>query len=224
MAGIPMHTLREARAWDLQPAAPDRLSWTVDPEAGVVQGPLDFGFLAGRRVELSLDRDQVALFDHGGALQCVMFSGLHVLDLRRPDAPLRGARLHFLHLERPLVLTWRRTLAVRGGAREVTGLCAVRIVEPCAFHAAFLRDGNDAGEDGLRRRLATLLPALLAVRLSRCAEDLQDDARLAAAVAALSPDDLDADLAPYGLACDALAVQPPSGSLSDPLLPAGSTR
>lgn len=225
MAGIPLHTLRQARAWDLQPAAPGLLSWSVDPDAGLIQGPLDFGFLAGRRLMLGLEPDQVALFDEGGRLRSVMLSGLHLLDLRREDASWQGARLHFLHLDRPLVLPWRRPLPLRGagaGARFATGVFCVRIVEPCAFHAAFLRDGGGGGEQGVRERLAALLPTFLAIRLTRSGEDLQDDARLAAAVREVEPAELDADLAAYGLACDAVALHPPSGSLSEPLIPAGA--
>lgn len=217
----PLHRLRTPRAFEVRPAVVDRVVWTADPDQGVVQGPLDFQQLHGKRVDLALGWNQVALFDHGGPLQCVMLGGLHMLDLSQPDALLRGARLHMVQLERPLVLTWQRPLAVRGGARPVTGLFVVRIVEPCAFHAAFLHDGACADEQALRVRLSSLLPTFLAIRLTRCSDDLQDDARLAAAVAALDPAELDEDLAPYGLACDTFALQPPSGSLSDPLLPAG---
>ncbi|HPF34689.1 MAG TPA: hypothetical protein P5571_10380 [Candidatus Krumholzibacteria bacterium] len=222
--GSPLHRFRTPRAFELRPAVQDRFAWSADPDRGVVQGPLDVQGLHGKLVDLVLDRRQVALFDHGGPLQCVLLSGLHMLDLFHPDALLRGARLHIVELERPLVLTWQRPLPVRGGARTAAGLFVVRIVEPCAFHAAFLRDGRACDEQALRTRLASLLPTFLAIRLTRCGDDLQDDARLTAAVASLDPRDLDADLAPYGLACDAVALQPPSGSLSEPLLPVGAGR
>ena len=65
--------LSSGRNWSDIPADDTPLTWTLDPEGGLVQGPLDLDFLRGRKLALVLEEGQLALLTRDDAVQQELF-------------------------------------------------------------------------------------------------------------------------------------------------------
>ena len=67
--------LNHGRNWTTLPDDESVVDWSVRPDQGLVQGPLDLEFLRGRKVALSLEPGQVALLVCDDCLQAVYLDG-----------------------------------------------------------------------------------------------------------------------------------------------------
>lgn len=148
--------LGHGRDWSVLPADEGPLEWSIDPEDGIIQGPLDLGSFRGRRLTLVLAEHQYALLTREGRLMGVYLDGAHTLDVGTGDnqIPL-DARLIFLAAERTLDVVWNRRdpLAVAGrGGWQLIGGCNLVIERPARFYRTFL-DASEAGDPGFVSRL-----------------------------------------------------------------------
>ncbi|MFO7654814.1 MAG: hypothetical protein R6X25_13510 [Candidatus Krumholzibacteriia bacterium] len=222
--------------WDTV-AAEKTLVWSMTPGGGPLQGPLDLAFVAGRRLHLVLDEDQVALLTRDGGVEAVYLTGRHDLDVPEgTDAVPLHATLVFMDLQRPWLIRWRRGTLLHlqdddGGEHvlEVIGMAACLITDPTAFHRCFLAGGGPIRPEVVAGLLETLLRSRLEEHLSDSIGGVTEDlARVQSHLMALGGVDLADDLEPFGLACDQLSLytaSPPSeatgtgatGQFRDPL-------
>ncbi|MFO7609168.1 MAG: hypothetical protein R6X35_08200 [Candidatus Krumholzibacteriia bacterium] len=192
--------LGHGRDWSVLPADGAAYAWSIDPEQGLVQGPLDLEFLRGHRVALHLEPGQIALLVQGSSLQAVFLDGGHVLDIGRGDGQIPpDCRLVFVAQDRGLDAAWTRDEPLDAGEGvAVIGRCTLAITGPRRFYETFLA-GLDAWDEPFLRRLARQsVQAALAGVLE--GTDI-DPMRLQARLTALDPAELDEELAPCGLSC-----------------------
>lgn len=217
------------------PAAEDRVAgssdrateWTMDPNQGTVQGPLDLGFFLDRKLRLVLKSDQVALLianETGGHLKSVYYGGTHLLEIGVGQGLIPSdCQLAFLDLGQVFRMSWTRMNPVVWGPehdRSLIGKCAVRIVDPEKFYRTFLA-GNRYWEPAFLQRLVE--------QVARGAVEtlLQESgfeprsvsfAQLQAGITRLHAEDLTGPLEACGLVCENLAVYtaaPPIGEGQD---------
>lgn len=201
--------LGHGRDWTVLPADNGPLEWTIDPEDGLVQGPLELESFRGRRLTLVLTEGQYALLvlDHG--LAGVYLDGAHTLDVGTGENQLPpSSRLVFLAAERTLDVVWNRDnplgMTVRGGDQLIGG-CSLVVEKPACFYRTFLA-GTDDSDPGFVSRLIDQYVRGLVENLIG---DLDPDAGTAAIqsrLTALSPGDLADDLETCGLRCVNLAL------------------
>jgi hypothetical protein len=206
---------------EFAPGAPDGITeWTMDPNQGTVQGPLDLGFFLDRTFRLVLKDDQVALLTEAGNLRSVYFGGTHLLEIgndRGRIAP--DCRLAFLDLGQVFKLSWSRMNPVVWGREHdqaLIGKCSLRIIDAEKFYRTFLA-GNRLWEPAFLQRLVEQV-ARGAVEALLTESGLEPRsvsfAELQARITRLHADDLTGPLEAFGLTCDNLAVYtaaPPIG-------------
>lgn len=206
---------------EFTPGGPDRITeWTMDPNQGTVQGPLDLGFFLDREVRLVLKDGQVALLTAAGNLRSVFFGGTHLLaigDDRGRISP--DCQLAFLDLDQVFKMSWSRMNPVVWGREHdqaLIGKCALRIVDAERFYRTFLA-GNRLWEPAFLQRLVEQV-ARGAVESLLTESGLEPGsvsfAELQARITRLHAEDLAGPLEAFGLTCDNLAVYtaaPPIG-------------
>ena len=203
MSGHHLHNtgLKHGRNWTLLPDDEAVVDWSVQPDQGLVQGPLDLEFLQGRRVLLTLDPGQVALLVCDASVQAVYLDGGHMLDVGhgRGQVPSRG-NMVFLTIGRGLKISWNATapLAMNGNGPGLIGHCTLAIDGPGRFYDTFLA-GNDQWDEAFIMRLVR--QATLSALERVLAETGTDSTRLQVRLANLDPSDLDDELVPLGLSC-----------------------
>ncbi|MFH1843184.1 MAG: hypothetical protein ABIF77_08240 [bacterium] len=204
------------RTSDLQTPSEDVIYWSIDPDEGLVQGPLDLGFMRGKLLHLALSRHQLALHVRSGELQAVFLEGTHAMRV----GPARGqlpqdSELLFLQMDLPFAFLWSGTESVWIPTRDdqpqelrIDGECNCLITGPERFYATFLRNAETQGEPFMRRLIDTLIRSQCAQRLGNelHGRPLTTEA-VSAAAAKLIPEDLSPELAKYGLSCSQLALQ-----------------
>jgi hypothetical protein len=196
--------LGHGRDWSVEPAGSETFEWSIDPQHGMIQGPLDLGFLRGHRMALNLAPDQVALLVEGQHLHAVYLDGGHILDIGGGDGQIPpDCRLIFLTLGRGLEAVWTRTDPVDlDGSSTVIGRCTVVVTSPGRFFDTFLA-GLDRWDEGflvrlLRQRVHAALAAVIG-------DATTDAVRLQTLLTRMAPTDLDDELEPCGLSCVAAA-------------------
>jgi hypothetical protein len=188
--------------------------WTVAPEQGVVQGPLDLALFADENLRLILDDGQLALVERAGVLEEILGPGEHDVDSGRQG------QAFFLQIDRPVTWQWSAGAVLWVGSRTlrqavpIIGSCAVVVADVASFHGAFLH-GAGSQEDGRWQRvLDAAVRSRLESRLSHVAdEQTADPATIQTLLARIAAADLSEDLQEYGLACVHLAVYTRQGPL-----------
>lgn len=201
------HGMRQDRrhTWRTEGTDEAVIDWSVNPDQGLVQGPLDLGFLDGQRIALTLQAGQIALLIDGDGLQTVYLDGCHVLAVGsgRGDLPTDG-HLVFLDVSRGLNVRWTAEESVSAGAGgEIIGNCTLTISGPGRFFETFLAGVDEWDEDFIRRVVRQAARAAVERALEEVASD---PLRLQTRLANLDPMDLDEELVPLGLGCSRAAL------------------
>lgn len=189
--------------------------WSIAPEHGIVQGPLDLAFFADDGLDLTLADGQVALIERDDALQDILGSGHHDL------SDCRGGRVYFVTLDRPITWQWSAGAVLWAGsparkrAVPIIGSCSVTVFDAAAFHAAFLSGAGNVG-GAWQPVLDTLVRSCLERRLQHVAGDAPADASaIQTLLAAIDAECLTEDLAEMGLTCAHVAVYTRQGPVED---------
>ena len=198
--------LGHGRNWTLLPDDETVVDWSVQPEQGLVQGPLDLEFLRGRRVSLTLDKGQVALLICDESWQAGYLDGGHMLDIGhgRGQVPCRG-NMVFLTIGRGIEIRWKALtpLKMGEGGPGLIGQCILTIDGPGRFYDTFLA-GNDQWDETFILRLVRQATQAALERI--LVNSGSDPAFLQTRLANLDPADLDEELVPLGLSCDQAAL------------------
>lgn len=221
--------------WDVLSGDHAPVAWNIDPANGVIQGPLDLCFLDGRLMHLVLKQGQVALMAARGGRRAFFREGSYLLRIGNGGLPADGL-LYFMHTDRTFDIPWEQIIPVPRNehcdpaTRLAAGSFDVRVESPIRFHAEML-DGRDGEGEGICRDvLAKVMPTLLTIRLAHACGREATPTSQRDTLATLRPDDMNPDLAPYGLVCTDLRIdqdfldaqQPaptagPAWSLTDPI-------
>ncbi len=209
------HPLDHRAPWESGEARERPCAWSSRPDGGAVEGPFDLGFAAAHGLELTVGRGETALVVRRGELLAVHLEGRHLL--RVADGcdgalPSNGL-LTLCHDDRIIPVPWHGPIPLPGrrSPAPLVALAAGRfdvlIVDPVRLQRTVLRDGIAPGADLCCAALGHLVPTVSALCLSRRggspgSPELQD------VLAGLTPGDLDAELARYGLVCAALHPGP----------------
>lgn len=188
------------------------IDWSIDAADGPLQGPLALAFLEGRELALHLASGQSALLLGGGGLRRVLGPGHHRLAVGRRSGEVDpGWRLLFLSLGEGLPARWTAEAPLRcgpGGSLALIGGARLEVVDPTAFHNAFLAGTEAVGAAFVIALADRLLQAAVAAKLAGTEPGAVDwtPAAVQARLTALRAVDLADDLSPCGLACRELAV------------------
>ncbi len=197
------------------------IEWSVQPDQGMVQGPLDLNFLAGQRISLSLQPGQIAMLIHDEHLQAVYMDGVHLMAVGegKGDVP-RDGHLVFLDVSEGLQVAWTNGQpAPLDGTAGIIGNCTLAIAAPGRFYETFLAGTSEWDEDFIRRLVRQASSAALERALTNTDPDAM---HLQTRLANLAPADLDEELAPLGLSCTRTALYtaaPPVENLAPELAP-----
>jgi len=215
--------LSNGRRWAAMPIDGAPIEWSIDPDQGYVQGPLDLEFLRGQKLSLMLTEGQQALLVQDNQLKAVYLDGTHYLDVgKSPHQVDPACQLIFLALSKPLQLHWPRAKALQWGPaphQTLIGNCNLHIEWPSRFFATFLQ-GHPDPEPGFTTRLIDqMVRNLFAEHLSTSinGEDELSAIEVQARLTRLSPDDLNEDLSCCGLRCTHLAVYTSAPPVEDEL-------
>jgi len=198
-------------SWGILKGEQTPIVWTTDPIDGVIQGPVDLCSLAGKYLHLVLEKGQVALMCAGGNRKAFFQDGGYLLRIGDGGLPTDGL-LYFMHTDRTFDIPWEQVIPVPRSelndpaTRLASGSFNVRIESPIRFHTEMLRNRTGEGEAICRDVLSRVMPTLLTIRLAHACGHDSTPARQREALAALGPDDLNPDLAPYGLSCTSLRI------------------
>jgi len=187
------------------------ITWEIDPDEGVIQGPLDLCFLDGRSLHLVLKPGQVALLTVRGEHRAFFPDGAYLLNVGTDDLAA-DSLIYFMHTERSFRISWSQIIPMPhfepGAAttRKASGSFDVRIESPVRFYQEMLRNHAGEGENICNDVLSRIMPTLLTIRLAQtCGPDSSKEEHRAI-LTALSPDDLAGDLVPYGLVCMDISI------------------
>lgn len=176
------------------------VDWSVNPDQGLVQGPLDLGFLDGQRIALTLQPGQIALLIDKSGLQAIYLDGCHMLEVGDLHGHLPAdGHLVFLDVSRGLNVRWTADEPVSaGGAGGIIGNCTLNIAGPSRFFETFLAGVQEWDDEFIRR----LVRQAARAAVERVLEGIDTDrVHLQTRLANLDPADLDEELAPLGLGC-----------------------
>lgn len=212
--------LSSGRSWGAVDAESNFREWMMDPDGGMVQGPLDLDFARGRRLMLTLEPGQTALLLRDNVLRAVYLDGGHVLEVGNAERQISPAScLVFVATGQPLQLRWTKLDPVTGSCLPgpgAIGHCALFVDAPKCFYEHFLAGTTAWDEQSVHRAVDLAARRALAEILAPCAG--AGDAELQARLMSLQPEDLSEGLADVGLACGRIAVYtatPPS-ELAEP--------
>jgi hypothetical protein len=215
-SGIDEKGIKPCRTWESQPDTGDRIVWSVDSRDGVIQGPLDFQFLHGKKILLQLESHQIALLTHAGELSAVFLEGTHPLSIgTRPEQIPPTSELIFLAVDHPLTFTWDSETVLRIPAQDgqtttvpIHGSCICHVNGPAQFFAAFLRNSSDVGEPFTLRVMDALVRASLEKTAAAALGGQEhSQATLEPYFESLTPQLLTASLQELGLHCSELKVR-----------------
>jgi hypothetical protein len=187
------------------------MQWSVDRESGLVQGPLDLGFLNDQRILLSLEPGQLALLVGENRLQAVYLDGGHQIQVgNNPNQVPTTSSLIFLAADQPIQFRWTKLDPVHWNNRhdiEAIGHCSLHIDAPTRFYGAFLEDTTCWDEQSINRAIdAATREALRSILEPSCPESSLSEAEVQSRLMELSVEELSEGLASYGLACSQLAL------------------
>ena len=228
-------TLGGGRRWSAQSGSELPISWSIDSADGLLQGPLDLGFLQGRRLSLTLHDGQTALLLGEGRVQAVFRPGRHELEIGTGQGGLAPQwRLLFLAPGAGLALRWTADSQLRCGGvagPSLIGTCLLDIADPRAFHDTFLAGAETLDQTFTLVLIDRLVQSVVAARLQPLQSGTAGPSptELQARLTGMGPQSLADDLAPCGLACRQLALytarapvdqdrlRQPAGAEADPV-------
>lgn len=207
--------LSSGRNWGAIDAEDNYREWAMDPNGGMVQGPLDLDFARGRRLMLALEPGQSALLVRDNDLQAVYLDGGHVLEVGNGERQVSPRScLVFLAMGPALQLRWTKLNPVTGSCLPEPGAighCALFVDAPSRFYRNFLAGTTAWDEQSLQHAVDQAARRALAEILEPCGG--LGEAELQTRLMGLQPEDLSEGLADLGLACCRIAVYtatPPS--------------
>ena len=200
--------LGSGRQWGAIADEENILEWTVDRQNGLVQGPLDLGFLRGRRVLVALEPGQMALLVADNRLQAVYLDGGHILEIGngKRQVPTTSC-LVFLAADQELRLRWTKLDPVQGKGLPATGAighCSLAVDGPASFYDTFLAGTTAWDEQSLLRAVDAAARRALEEMLEGCAG--LSESELQTRLTELDAEQLSEFLAEYGLRCNQIAV------------------
>lgn len=203
--------LDSGRNWGSVPAEEGSMEWSVDREGGLVQGPLDLGFLRGKRILLSLEPGQLALLVGENRLQAVYLDGGHQLQVgNNPNQIPTTSSLIFLAADQPIQLRWTKLDPVTwsGDLRVAAiGHCELQIEAPSLFYAAFLKDTTCWDEQTISRAIdSATREALRSILEPSTPGRSLSEAELQSRLMDLSAEELGESLTGIGLCCTQVAL------------------
>jgi len=200
------------RRWSAQSGDELPIAWSVDSADGVLQGPLDLGFLRGRRLSLTLYEGQTALLLGEGRVQAVFGSGRHELEI---GAGAKGIdpewRLLFLVPGAGLAFRWTAESPLRCGGEKgpsLIGTCLLDIADSRAFHDTFLAGAEALDPAFTLVLIDRLVQGLVAAWLQPLHPETarRSSTELQTQLTGMGPEVLADELAPCGLVCRQLAL------------------
>lgn len=207
--------LGSGRNWGAVDAEDNFREWAMDPNGGMVQGPVDLDFARGRRLKLTLEPGQCALLVRDNHLQAVYLDGGHILEVGHGERQVPPSScLVFLAADQALQLRWTKLNPVTGSCLPEPGAighCALFVEAPARFYKKFLSRTTAWDEQSLQYAVDQAARRALAEILEPCAG--LGEAELQTRLTGLQPEDLSEGLAEIGLACCRIAVYtatPPS--------------
>lgn len=200
------------RRWSAQSGDELPIAWSINSADGLLQGPLDLGFLQGRRLSLTLHDGQTALLLGEGRVQAVFKSGRHELEIGAGEKGIDPEwRLLFLVPGAGLALRWTAESQLRCAGENgpsLIGTCLLDIADPRTFHDTFL-----AGATALDPAFTlVLIDRVVQGVVAACLQPLhpetagQSPTELQARLTGIGPEALADELAPCGLVCRQLAL------------------
>ncbi len=225
--------IHTCRTWETQLADDTPLTWSVDPNDGLIQGPLDLHFLRGRKILLQLAPSQIALLIREGNLLAVFLEGTYPLAVGRTGGQIPvDSEMIFLAADRPFQVTWNRndhlwrTTGEKQNRRVgIRGRCECKVTGPARFFGAFLRHSEDVGESFTLRVLDALIRSRLEKILNQgeppAAADLADPRAWEDRLERMSPADLNPVLEDLGITCTSLEIQTVSRDQASGILTTG---
>ena len=207
--------LSNGRSWGSYDAEEDLREWTMDPDGGMVQGPLDLAFLRGRKLFLVLEPGQVALLVRDNRLQAVYLEGGHVLEIGTAQRQVPSdSCLVFLAAGQDVRLRWNKLNPVTGACLPRAGAighCSLCVDGPSRFYRHFLAGNTAWDEQSLLGAIDQAARKALAGVLEPCAG--AGEAAVQTRLTGLAPEELSEVLEEIGLSCRQIAVytaDPPS--------------
>ncbi len=188
------------------------VNWSIDPDQGPLQGPLDLEFFTGKTLCLSLSSNQVALCAREGRLSRLFLGGHHILPVGTgPNQLSPDQRLIFLNLDQPFRfdLTWSdHVVWGQRIRRSLLGTCSLKIKAPQSFYETFLA-GNEFLDPAFVQRLIgqvarSSLVEVLAEKVPQ-PDDLEFQ-ELQDQLLKMKPGVLESRCRPCGLTCDGLSL------------------
>lgn len=215
--------LSSNRDWSAVPAHDGGSVWSVDRAGGLVQGPLDLGFLRGQRLLLSLDPGQMALLLNDNRLQAVYLDGGHPLHIGGGANQVpTSASIVFLASDQFSGLRWTKLDPVRWsnrGGLEIIGHCSLLIDGPKRFYERFLKSTTAWDDQSLIAAIDTETRSALAAWMDSAFPGGEaSEAEIQACLTGLSTDELSEELVSCGLCCSGISVYtatPPAETASD---------
>ncbi len=213
--------LSNGRQWSALPLDGAPIEWSIDPQKGYIQGPLELEFMRGQKLSLILEEGQQALLVHEGQLQAVYLDGAHYLEIgcgQRQIDP--SCQLIFLALNEPLRLRWPRSEPLRWGPtadQSVIGSCSLVIEWPGRFFGTFLQGQQHPDPEFIERLINQIVSGLFAEHLGGgpAGEGTPLANELQARLTRITPSDLNEDLNACGLSCTHLAVYTATPPIED---------
>ena len=203
--------MTSGRNWGAFPAHENAMEWSVDPEGGLVQGPLDLEFLRGKRVHLALEPGQMALLVGENQLQAVYLDGGHQLDIGQGAKQIpTSSSLIFLASSRPIQLRWTKLDPVTWNNQhglETIGHCSLFIDAPTRFYRSFLEKTTCWDEQSIHQEIdAAARNALKTILEASFPGGQASEAEIQSRLTNLNPEEVAEGLAEHGLACSQVAV------------------
>lgn len=200
--------LTTGRQWGAIADGNQILEWSVDRQSGLVQGPLDLGFLRGRRVMVTLEPGQMALLIGENRLQAVYLDGGHILEIGNGHRQVpTSSCLVFLAADQDLGLRWTKLDPIRGqGLPEsgVIGHCQLSIDGPTRFYETFLAGTTAWDEQSLRNAVDAATRRALEGLFEPCAD--RSETEVQTRLTNLDHEQVSELLAEYGLCCHQIAA------------------
>jgi hypothetical protein len=204
----------------------DIATWQPVRPPRAVEGPLPTAMYAGQTLLIEPAAEQVTLVIRDGDVAQVLFDSAMPLDVPADsDAAGGDDRLVFIRPDVPISWQWQEDMSLAvdtaGLAAEsmpLRGQCTVAVCDPVTLYRRVLAGLDDWRPEKLHGALDAVVRRELADRLRGL--DLGfgiDLMRARILLDELTADDLDQDLAPFGLRCLHLAAySPPPGGVMAP--------
>ncbi|MBU8870383.1 MAG: hypothetical protein KOO60_05885 [Gemmatimonadales bacterium] len=203
--------LTSGRKWGAFPAQDNGMEWSVDPESGLVQGPLDLEFLRGKRIRLSLEPGQFALLVDDNSLQAVYLEGSHQLEIGNSRKQIStSSSLIFLAANQTIKLRWTKLDPVNWKNQhclDTIGHCSLQIDAPARFYRSFLDKTTCWDEQSINQSIDAATRGALSTALESSFPDGQaSEVEIQSRLMHAGVEEITERLSGHGLKCSQLAV------------------